>query len=106
MIAFNRPRIDCERSETVTESILVCQAPPDSPASYPQHPMTPSHRPPLTATVRVMSIQAPRCRAAASRVERLVERSMAFAVEEYDDDDDDNDDDDDLAGADWPGSPT
>jgi hypothetical protein len=33
-----------------------------------------------------MSIHAPRCPAAASRVERLVERAMAYAVEEYDDD--------------------
>jgi hypothetical protein len=33
-----------------------------------------------------MSAQAPRTPVAASRVERLVERSMTFAVKEYDDD--------------------
>jgi hypothetical protein len=32
-----------------------------------------------------MSTEAPRRPAAASRVERMAERDMAFAVEEYDD---------------------
>ena len=34
-----------------------------------------------------MSTHAPRQHGAAARVERLVERAMTFAVEEYDDDD-------------------
>jgi hypothetical protein len=51
----------------------------------------PSHSPVLAGSVPAMSSRLrPPPATTSSRVERLVERAMTFAVEEYDDDDDDD----------------
>jgi hypothetical protein len=55
-------------------------------AGYPQHPADPSRGPQRVPTVRG-DMTPPRPKpSTTSRLERLVERAMTFAVEEYDDD--------------------